>query len=630
MIPYTASEAFTPLNALFESTSGFTATGATALSNFSMVSNSLFMYRSLSQWLGGIGIIVLFIAVFPQLAIAGRQLFFAEAPGPTEDQLTPRLRNTASAVLIVYVGLSVLCAFVYWFAGMSPYNAVAHTFTTLAASGFSPRPLSFQEFNPAIQWTAVLFMSVAGVNFALQYQLFVGRPKDLLRDVEFRTYLSVLFVAALLLTFALRGDYGLAESIRHALFQAVSIMTTTGYASVDFIEWSQQAQMILLVLMFIGGSAGSAAGGVKVIRWLIVAHNMGREVRRSLHPRAVLPVRVGNRLIEEEVLRAVTAFFDALLEPLRHYRWGRDLVGRGYPYGTHRVHRLSRQRRPRAWRRRPDAQLRRAAPCKPCATYLRDVRRALRGGHGLCYLQRGLLAPAQAQNLAAAASVEVESPQLKRELPLERIPSFIGEGQGGRGPVAPDLSGPERRQEVSRGTDFAHGRLAPGAADVPKRMRVRAAHEGQASMLRPERGGAVPLRARDARVKALDQVDVLGDAPTRLRGEAVALERVKAVLEQDQPPLRTYLGDGLFRAKSRRDALLQEKPDDLPLEGGDLFAHDDAEFGVFGLSQRLELLRPPNLIVVSNGLNADALLLAAGRKRRYGRGAVVRGFAVAV
>ena len=313
MIPYMTSEAFTPLNALFESTSGFTATGATALSNFSRVSNSLFMYRSLSQWLGGIGIIVLFIAVFPQLAIAGRQLFFAEAPGPTEDQLTPRLRNTASAVLLVYVGLSVLCAFVYWFAGMTPYNAVAHTFTTLAASGFSPRALSFQEFNPAIQWTAVLFMSVAGVNFALQYQLFVGRPKDLLRDLEFRTYLSILFIAALLLTFSLRDVYGPAEAVRHAFFQAVSIMTTTGYATVDFAEWSQQAQMILLVLMFIGGSAGSAAGGVKVIRWLIVAHNMGREVRRALHPRAVLPVRVGNRLVEEEVLRAVSAFLTLYL-----------------------------------------------------------------------------------------------------------------------------------------------------------------------------------------------------------------------------------------------------------------------------------------------------------------------------
>ncbi len=313
MIPYAASEAFTPLNALFESTSGFTATGATALRDFSEVSRSLFLYRSLSQWLGGIGIIVLFIAVFPQLAIAGRQLFFAEAPGPSEEKLTPRLRSTASAVLIVYVGLSVLCGFSYWLAGMTPYDAVAHTFTTLAASGFSPEPLSYQGFNPAIQWVAILFMTIAGVNFALQYQFFAGRPKDLLHDVEFRVYLGILAVAALLLTLTLRSDYVLAEALRHALFQAISIMTTTGYASVDFIEWSQQGQMVLLVLMFVGGSAGSAAGGVKVIRWIIIAHNMNREVQRALRPRAVLPVRVGRRPVEEEVLRAVAAFLTLYL-----------------------------------------------------------------------------------------------------------------------------------------------------------------------------------------------------------------------------------------------------------------------------------------------------------------------------
>ena len=314
MIPYIESGAFSVLNALFESTSGFTATGATALRDFSAVSDSLFMYRALSQWLGGIGIIVLFIAVFPQLAIAGRQLFFAEAPGPSEEKLTPRLRNTASAVLIVYVGLSIVCGLAYWLAGMTPYNAVAHTFTTLAASGFSPDPLSFEGFdNPAIDIVAIFFMTFAGVSFALQYQAVSGRPQDLLRDTEVRAYLAILLVASALLAFALRDTYAPLEAVRHATFQAVSIMTTTGYASANFAEWSQQAQVVLLVLMFIGGSAGSAAGGVKVIRWLIIAQNMGREVRRALHPKAVLPVRVGNHLVEEEVLRAVAAFLTLYL-----------------------------------------------------------------------------------------------------------------------------------------------------------------------------------------------------------------------------------------------------------------------------------------------------------------------------
>ena len=313
-IPYVITGGFSPIDAMFESMSGFTTTGATVLRNFSAFPSSLFMWRALTQWIGGVGIIVLFIAVFPQLAIAGRQLFFAEAPGPTEDRLTPRLRNTASAVLIVYVGLSVLCALAYWIAGMSLYNAVAHSFTTLAAGGFSPNGLSFEGFeNPALDWIAIVFMIFAGANFALQYQAVAGRPKDLLRDTEFRTYLFILAIASTFLTVALSSEYALAEALRHALFQVASILTTTGYASVDFAEWSQQAQVVLLVLMFIGGSAGSAAGGVKVIRWLIITRNMGREVRRSLHPKAVLPVRVGSRPVSEEVLRAVAAFLTLYL-----------------------------------------------------------------------------------------------------------------------------------------------------------------------------------------------------------------------------------------------------------------------------------------------------------------------------
>ena len=285
-IPYVITGGFSPIDAMFESMSGFTTTGATVLRNFDAFPNSLFMWRALTQWIGGVGIIVLFIAVFPQLAIAGRQLFFAEAPGPTEERLTPRLRNTASAVLIVYVGLSVLCALAYWIAGMSPYNAVVHSFTTLAAGGFSPNGLSFEGFeNPALDWVAIVFMIFAGANFALQYQAVLGRPKDLLRDTEFRAYLFILGAASIFLTIALRSDYGLAEAVRHALFQVASILTTTGYASADFAEWTQQAQVVLLVLMFIGGSAGSAAGGVKVIRWLIITRNMARRCAAPCTPK---------------------------------------------------------------------------------------------------------------------------------------------------------------------------------------------------------------------------------------------------------------------------------------------------------------------------------------------------------
>ncbi len=308
-VPYIISGGFSPLDAMFESMSGFTTTGATVLRSFDDFPKSLFMWRALTQWVGGVGIIVLFIAVFPQLAIAGRQLFFAEAPGPTDERLTPRLRNTAGAVLIVYVGLSVLCALAYWLVGMTPYDAVAHSFTTLAAGGFSPNGLSFEGFDSAAtDWVAILFMTFAGANFALQYRAVAGRPGDLFRDAELRAYLTILLGASALLTFILREDYAFFEALRHALFQVISIATTTGYASVDFVEWSQQGQAVLLVLMFIGGSAGSAAGGVKVVRWLIITRNMAREVRHSLHPRAVLPVQVGGRPVSEEVLRAVAAF----------------------------------------------------------------------------------------------------------------------------------------------------------------------------------------------------------------------------------------------------------------------------------------------------------------------------------
>ena len=308
-LPFVISGGFTPLNALFESMSGFTTTGATVLRDFSSFSKSLFMWRALTQWFGGVGIIVLFIAVFPTLSIAGRQLFFAEAPGPTEDKLTPRLRHTSNAVLLVYVGLTVLCALAYALAGMSLYDAVAHAFTTLAAGGFSPNGLSFQGFaSPALDWVAVVFMLFAGANFALQYRALTGRPGALFRDAEFRAYALISLVATMLLVIALSGVYAPLEAARHGAFQVLSILTTTGYASADFALWPERAQVVLLVLMFVGGSAGSAAGGVKVVRWLIIGKNTAREVRRALHPRAVLPVRVGSRVVSEEVLRAVAAF----------------------------------------------------------------------------------------------------------------------------------------------------------------------------------------------------------------------------------------------------------------------------------------------------------------------------------
>ncbi len=264
-------------------------------------------YRSMTQWLGGIGIIVVFIAVFPQLGVAGRQLFNTEMPGPNEDRLTPRLRQTAVALLSVYLALTILCLLGYWLAGMPLYDAVAHALTTVSAGGFSTGSAELAGFGlPLAEVIAIIFMFLAGANFSLQYRALGGRPRELLRDAEFRAYLAVTVVAGGLLMLMLLPGTPL-ESIRLGLMQAISIISTTGFNS--GVEWSAQAQLLLLALMFVGGSAGSAAGSVKVIRWLIVLRSTGKEVQRLLHPRAALPLRVGGRVISVEVLRSITAFF---------------------------------------------------------------------------------------------------------------------------------------------------------------------------------------------------------------------------------------------------------------------------------------------------------------------------------
>jgi trk system potassium uptake protein len=307
-VPFALTGGMSPLDAYFESMSGFTTTGATVLRDFADFGRSLFLWRSLAQWLGGVGIIVLFIAILPQLAIAGRQLFFTEAPGPTEDKLTPRLRNTASAILSVYVGLTALCAIAYTLTGMGAYDAVSHALTTLASGGFSPEARSFEVFSASAQWAASAFMLLAGANFALLYRAASWRPRDIWRDAEFRAYLAIALMTSLITALALSGVYATPDALRHGVFQALSILSTTGYASVDFALWPEEAQTALLILMFVGGSAGSAAGGVKVVRWLMIAGLARREIRHTLHPRAVLPLRVGSRIVPEEVQRAVAGF----------------------------------------------------------------------------------------------------------------------------------------------------------------------------------------------------------------------------------------------------------------------------------------------------------------------------------
>jgi trk system potassium uptake protein len=298
------------IDALFEAMSGLTTTGATIFTDFAAYGRGVFFWRSMTQWLGGMGVIALFVAVLPRLAIAGRQLFFAEAPGPTDETLTPQVRKTALALWQLYFVLTALQVAALRIAGMSLFDAVCHAMTTMAAGGFSPHPLSIAGYqSAAIDWIITAFMFIAGANFALQYRAVRGSRAALAQDEEFRAYAGLVLVATLGLTVFLLDD-GMAptEALRHGAFQVVSIVTTTGYASTDFQLWDAQAKVVLLLLMFVGGCAGSAAGGPKVVRHVLVARSTLRELKRTLHPRAVLPVKLGGRVVPEPILRDVQVF----------------------------------------------------------------------------------------------------------------------------------------------------------------------------------------------------------------------------------------------------------------------------------------------------------------------------------
>ena len=300
-----------PIDALFESMSGLTTTGATVMRDFTAFGRGVFFWRALTQWLGGMGVIALFVAILPRLSIGGRELFFAEAPGPSEDKVSPQIRRTAALLWRLYAALTLVQVVALWLAGLSWFDAVCHAMTTLAAGGFSPHPLSVGGYaNPAVEWIVIVFMFVAGANFALQYRALARRDVHVLAaDEELRAYAGIVVVATALLVLALGTAGGGEAAVRTALFQVLSILTTTGFANVDFQLWSEQAKMVLLVLMFIGGCAGSASGGPKVVRHLVLARYTLQALRRTLHPRAVLPVKLGGRVVSEEIVQAVVVFF---------------------------------------------------------------------------------------------------------------------------------------------------------------------------------------------------------------------------------------------------------------------------------------------------------------------------------
>ena len=307
-----------PLDAYFEAMSGFTTTGATALTDIEGLPHSLALWRQLTQWLGGMGIIVLALAVLPRLRVGGRQLLESELPGPELEHLSARIRDTARSLWVLYIALTLLeigvLAVIGWTGidrAMSFFEAVAHALTTMPSGGFSTEARSIEGFGAATQWTIVVFMTLAGANFALMYRTFVRRHlRALPRDEELRLYLALLALGSALLLVELldEGLFAGEEAVRHAVFQTVSIMTTTGYATADFNEWTLLAAVVIVALMFGGGSAGSTAGSVKVVRHLLTARILRRELDQTVHPEVVSRVRLNGRPIDERTLRAVAVF----------------------------------------------------------------------------------------------------------------------------------------------------------------------------------------------------------------------------------------------------------------------------------------------------------------------------------
>lgn len=302
-------------DAVFEAVSGFTTTGATVLTGLDDMPASFQYYRHQIQWLGGIGMVVLAVALLPMLGIGGMQLLKAETPGPVKDtKLTPRITQTAKALWLVYVLITAACALCYWYAGMTPFEAIGHSFSTVSTGGFSSHDANLAYFNsPEIEYIAIVFMFLGGINFSLHFlawrKLTLG---EYFRDPEFRVYLAVLLIATLICTATLVNYHTFSNNgfaFRSALLHVVSMMTSTGFVATDFTVWPGALPVMLILITFAGGCAGSTAGGMKVVRWMLMWKQGTREINRLVHPNGVFPVKIGGRPVPWKVIDAVWGFF---------------------------------------------------------------------------------------------------------------------------------------------------------------------------------------------------------------------------------------------------------------------------------------------------------------------------------
>jgi len=312
-LPYLFSGAISNVtNAFFETMSGFTTTGSSILNNIEELPHGILFWRSLTQWMGGMGIIVMFLAILPTLGIGGRELFVAEVPGPAPDKLTPRIKETARNLWGLYMLFTLIQTILLFAGGMTFFDAINHSLTTMATGGYSTKQASVGFFtSPYLQYVIIFFMFVAGTNFTLSYAVITGKATKIFKDEEFRFYTIVVLLFSLLIAVGLfaAGNISGEQAFRDSLFTVVSIITTTGYATADYLLWTPFLGMLIFVLFFVGGSAGSTGGGVKVVRILLLFKNSFYELKRLVHPNAVIPIRYNKHVVDQKTVTNILAFF---------------------------------------------------------------------------------------------------------------------------------------------------------------------------------------------------------------------------------------------------------------------------------------------------------------------------------
>ncbi|MEA3347461.1 MAG: TrkH family potassium uptake protein [Pseudomonadota bacterium] len=299
-------------DAYFEAISGFTTTGASILTEIQSLPRAILYWRSLTHWLGGMGIVVLTVAILPLLGVGGLQLVKAEAPGPTVDKITPRIAETAKYLWYIYLGMTVLETLLLMGGGMGFLDALTHTFGTVATGGFSTKNTSVAHFNSAyVDGVITFFMVAAGMNFVLHFRLLTGNVRTLFSNTELKAYLLIFVVATLMVAYKLHLEIysGFAEALRYSAFQVASILTTTGYATADYETWPYMAQAVLFLLMFVGGCSGSTGGGIKVIRIVVLFKQAVNEMKYLIHPKAVFPLRLSGRAVRKNIVYAISGFF---------------------------------------------------------------------------------------------------------------------------------------------------------------------------------------------------------------------------------------------------------------------------------------------------------------------------------